>query len=371
VDLTLSLEQELLTQSARAFLSRAAPLDRVRSLERDGRGYEPELWQHMAGLGWLGLTLPTTHGGSAQGFLDAALLLEELGRVLAPVPFVPTVIVAAPLLVELATPAQQERWLPALAAGRLVVVLAVVEPEWRHEREDPRMTAEAEDGGYTLRGRKRLVPYAADADLLLVAVRGEAGTSLLAVERDAPGVSLAPLATFGGEPLYEIEFADVTVASPALVGAAGMAGRAIARALDRGAIASLAFAVGAAEHVLEATVEYAKTRVQFGRPIGSFQAVAHRCVDMRSDVDALRHLVYQAAWRLASRLDADLELSAAKLYGNEALRRIFLNAHQVFGAIGFSTEHELQLFTRRAKAIELSWGPVSEYRERVARSMGL
>jgi alkylation response protein AidB-like acyl-CoA dehydrogenase len=137
------------------------------------------------------------------------------------------------------------------------------------------------------------------------------------------------------------------------------------------AVGALAYAVGAAERALELTVEHAKTRVQFGRPIGSFQAVAHRCADMRSEIDAVRYLVYQAAWSLASGRPSALEAGAAKAYGNEALRRVFMHAHQVHGAIGFSTEHDLQLFTRRAKAVELSWGGAASHRERVAQAMGL
>jgi alkylation response protein AidB-like acyl-CoA dehydrogenase len=136
-------------------------------------------------------------------------------------------------------------------------------------------------------------------------------------------------------------------------------------------VAGLAYAVGAAERALEMTVQHARDREPFGRPIGSFQAVAHRCVDMRTDVDACRYLAYQAAWRLDRGGDPDLEVGAAKSYGNEALRRVFTHAHQVHGAIGFSTEHDLHLFTRRAKAFELTYGSAALHRERMARAMGL
>ena len=155
------------------------------------------------------------------------------------------------------------------------------------------------------------------------------------------------------------------------LGAPGAASAALVRALDRGAVATLAYMVGAAERALEMTVDHARTRVQFGRPIGSFQAVAHRCVDMRTDLDALRHLVWQAAWSLEAGREAPLAVSAAIAYGSEALRRLFMHAHQVHGAIGFSTEHDLHLFTRRAKAAELQWGSPARHHERVARAMGL
>ncbi len=203
----------------------------------------------------------------------------------------------------------------------------------------------------------------------MVAVRaGGAGPSLVAVERGAPGVESTRRATLDGGHLYAVRFADTPAEA---VGPPGGAAAALERVRLEAAVGSLAYMVGAAERVLEMTLEYARTRVQFGRPIGSFQAVAHRCVDMRSDLDALRYLVYQAAWALGTSRDAGLEVSAAKAYGNEALRRIFQHAHQVHGAIGFSTECDLQLFTRRAKATELAWGSAAMHRERVARAMGL
>jgi alkylation response protein AidB-like acyl-CoA dehydrogenase len=207
------------------------------------------------------------------------------------------------------------------------------------------------------------VPFASHADLLLVVARHR---TVVAVERPSPGLTCTRLATLGGDPLYDVTFAQTP---GEVVGRADAA--LLGRILDRGGVASLAYGLGAATRALAMTVEYAKTREQFGRPIGSFQAVAHRCADMRSDLDAIRYLVYQAAWALAARPDATLEVGAALAYGLDGLRRVFMHAHQVHGAIGFSTEHDLQLFTRRAKAIELSWGPASAYRERVARTMGL
>jgi alkylation response protein AidB-like acyl-CoA dehydrogenase len=173
---------------------------------------------------------------------------------------------------------------------------------------------------------------------------------------------------FGGEPLYEVSF-DGTPCEP--VGDSARANAAFSEALDRGAVATLAYWVGASERVLAMTVEHARTREQFGRPIGSFQAVAHRCVDMRSDVDALRVLVHRAAWCLATSRPRDIEVGSALAYGLDAVRRVFRHAHQVHGAIGFSMEHDLQLFTRRAKSAEIAWGPSSLHYERVARAMGL
>lgn len=355
----------MLVETARAFLARACPIVHVRSMENDARGFSPALWRELAGLGWPGMLAPP----AARPLLDVTLLVEEMGRALLPSPFLPTAVLAVPLLAELATEAQQHRWLPAIAAGEAIATLALVEPEWIDEWGTPALAARTEGDGLRLAGQKLFVPFAADADLLLVAVCAEDGRPALAlVGARVPGIAHERLATLGGDPLYTVGLDGVRVRrEEVLLGA----GPSLARARLRATVASLAYAVGGAERALEMTIAYAQTRVQFGRPIGSFQAVAHRCVDMRTDLDALRYLVYQAAWSLDVGRPADLEVGAAKAWGNEALRRIFMHAHQVHGAIGFSTECDLQLFTRQAKARELSWGSAAAHRERVARAMGL
>jgi alkylation response protein AidB-like acyl-CoA dehydrogenase len=383
MDLTLTSEQQLLVHAARRFLAGACPIDHVRAMERDSLGFSRDLLREMGRLGWLGVALPERWGGSGQTFLEAVLLLEQMGRVLLPSPYLETAVVAAPLILALGGEDQRRRWLPSLAAGESVAALALVEPGWRAENGAIGVSILSTTEGSRLRGMKTLVPFAADADLLLVAAcmaergagragdAGSAGTAIVVVERGAPGVRFTRRATLGGDPRYDVEFSDTPVAAETVLGGVAGTGAAIDAAGTRATVGSLAYMVGAAERALELTVEHAKTRVQFGRPIGTFQAVAHRCVDMRSDIDALRLLVYQAAWALGRRSPATLEVSAAKAYGNEALRRLFMHAHQVFGAVGFSTEHVLPLFTRRAKAAELQWGSAAAHRERIAAAMGL
>jgi alkylation response protein AidB-like acyl-CoA dehydrogenase len=372
MDLSRTAEQQLLVESARSFLTRRCPIEHVRAMQGDERGFDPELWQEMAALGWQGTGLPEEYGGSGQTFLETTLLLEEMGRALLPAPFLGTAAIVAPLLLALGTKEQRQRWLPGIAAGQIVATLAILEPGARDEWQTPTLLAQRDRSELRLSGCKRLVPFAAQSDLLVTVAQLQGlGTSLIAVEQGTRVLSCTRLATLGGDHLYDVCFDDVRVPQTALIGAGGAVDTCIARALLRACAGSLAYIVGAAERVLEMTVDYAKTRTQFGRPIGSFQAVAHRCVDMRSDIDALRYLVYQAAWSLAEERPAEFEVSAAKTYGNEALQRIFKNAHQVHGAIGFSTECDLQLFTRRAKATELQWGSTGLHAERVAKAMGL
>ena len=353
MDLELTAEQRMLVESARATLARACSPDHVRAMEADTRGYDPALWREMARLGWTGMLVPEGAGGGGQTFLEAVLVLEEMGRVLLPSPFLASCVLAPVLLAEV----DDRRLLSRIAAGEIVATIALVEPGWRDEWGTPALPATPRG----LTGTKQFVPFAAAADVLLVVAEG--ATLVAITGRD--GVTCRRHATLGGDHQYEVTFAAAQGEVLGRVGARLEAARLHA------AVGALSYAVGAAERALELSVEYAKTRVQFGRPIGSFQAVAHRCADMRSDVDAVRYLVYQAAWSLAAGRSAELEVGAAKAYGNEALRRVFMHAHQVHGAIGFSTEHDLQLFTRRAKAVELSWGSTASHRERVARAMGL
>ncbi len=360
MDLTLSPEQLLLTRTARELLARACPPAMVRALEASPTGFDHATWCELAAAGWLGLELPSALGGSGLGFLDAALLCEELGRALLPSPFVPTVVASVSLLATLGSAAQQRRWLPAIAAGDTVATTAWVEPGWREPYGTPALRL-AGDG--TLSGTKAFVPFAGGADLLLVVLEGP---SVVLVPQDPRRVVAERATTLGGDPVYTVRFERAAV-EPLGPPAAD----AFVRTLDRVAIASLAYALGAAERALEMTVEHARTREQFGRPIGSFQAIAHRCADMRSDLDALRCLVQRAAWTLDHLPGDDLAVGAALAYGGGALRRIFMHAHQVHGAIGFSTEHDLQLFTRRAKATELWWGAGARQAERVATAMGL
>jgi alkylation response protein AidB-like acyl-CoA dehydrogenase len=356
MDLTPTPEQVLLVESARGLLAKRSPTSAVRVLEAQGRGFDPNLWREIARLGWTGLEVSPALGGAGAGFVEVVLLAEEMGRVLLPSPFVPTVAMASWLIQTVGDAAQRRRWLPGIATGEIVATVAIAEPDARSLWDAPALTPV----GGRLSGRKCLVPFAADSQLLLIAA---ADASLVAVEHDAPGLTLRPRHTFGGEPAWEARFENTPCE---LVGRGGFPS-----ALDRGAVATLAYWVGACERMLLMSVDYARTREQFGRPIGSFQAIAHRCVDMRSDVDALRVLVHQAAWCLATGRSCDVEVGSALAYGLDAVRRVALHAHQVHGAIGFSMEHDLQLFTRRAKAAELTWGPAGLHYERVARAMGL
>ncbi|MGH8984658.1 MAG: acyl-CoA dehydrogenase family protein [Acidimicrobiia bacterium] len=356
MDLTPSDEQQLLGESARAWVARSCPIERVRELEATGT-YDPGLFAEIAGLGWAGLPIPESHGGAGAGMLELALVAEALGEGAVPTPLLSSVTLGALPLLWAGGPIAG-RLVPALASGAQIGTLALVEPgmhdEWRPV---------AMPGSLPLRGAKILVPWAEVADLLVVATAG----GLRVVERTAPGVRIVPHDSLGGEPLAVVEL-DSAPAEPL---GEGDGATLLHRVLDHVAVVQLAYAVGVARTLLDLAVAHAGDRHQFGRPIGSFQAVAHRCADMRADVDACRFLAYQAAWALDRGDEHATEVAAALAYSKDAIRRIARHSHQVHGAIGFSTEHDLHLFSRRAKAFELVWGSAAHHRERLAAAMGL
>lgn len=361
MDLLPTDEQQMLASAARAFVERTCPSTRVRAIAADPLGLDRDLWMAMASLGWAGLLVDEAHDGSGAGMVELALLCEALGRGPVPSPLIVTTTLAALPIAWAGTEDQRARWLPALASGDAIGTLALVEPGGHDEWDEPRLA-----GGGQLEGTKLLVPWAGVADVVLVTTAD--GVQLVEPRRGA--VTTSRHDDLGADPLFAIELHGAS-AEPLGIGDRAAHAEIVRRALDHAAVAQLAFTVGAAERALEMTVEHAGTRHQFGRPIGSFQAVAHRCVDMRTDLDACRYLAYRAAWALDQGGPADLEVAAAKAYGDDALRRIFANAHQVHGAIGFSTEHDLHLFTRRAKSFELTYGTTTRHLDRVADAMGL
>lgn len=361
MDLTLSDEQQMLADSARAFVKRSFSPTRVRAMEADPAVLDRDLWHEMGRLGWAGLPISEVHGGGGGGLVELAVVCEALGRGPAPSPLVVSTTLAALPIAWSGTDEQRARWLPALVSGEAIGTLALIEPGGHDEWDAPGLA-----GGPGLQGTKLLVPWASVADVVLVSTTD----GLHLVEPARGRTTSVRHDDLGADPQFVVEL-DGAPSEALGEGGPGEQASILRRALDHAAVAQLAYAVGAGERTLEMTLQHARDRHQFGRPIGSFQAVAHRCVDMRTDLDACRYLAYRAAWALDQGGPADLEVAAAKAYANDALRRIFMHAHQVHGAIGFSTEHDLHLFTRRAKSFELTYGTTPRHLDRVATAMGL
>lgn len=374
MDLGLNETQQMLKNSAREFLQAECPDTYVRAMEEDERGYTPEMWQKIAEQGWLGLIFPEQYGGVGLSFLDLSVLLEETGRALLPGPLFSTIVMGGMAIMDAGSEAQKQELLPQIGEGQLIVTLALTEPSARWDAAGVETTATQSGDGWTLNGTKLFVPNAHVADTYVVAARtgaGERDITLFIVPSDAAGVSQTLLKTIASDRQSEIVLDNVSLPASAALGEVNKGWDTIEKALAWGAIGKCAEMVGGAEQVLEMTVEYAKQRTQFGRPIGSFQAIQHHCANMATDVEGSRYITYQAAWLLSEGEAASQEVAMAKAWVSDAYRRICALGHQCHGAIGFTKEHNMQLYSRRAKAAELAFGDTDYHLETVADGIGL
>jgi alkylation response protein AidB-like acyl-CoA dehydrogenase len=373
VDFGLSEEQELLQQSAREFLARECPPELVREVAKSDDGYPRALYAQMAELGWTGLIVPETYGGSGLGLLELALLVEEMGRAVLPGPFFSSAILSTLAILYGGSSAQKKAWLPKLAAGEALASLALLEASDCVSAHGVKARARKTRGGYRLSGSKMFVTDAHVSDLVIAAFRtggkGEDGITLFLVPRDTPGVTVKPLESLDlTRRPTEVEFSDVELPASSVVGAEGGGWKTLARVLDAAAVLLAADSLGGAEKALEMAVEYSKVREQFGRPIGSFQAVKHIAAEMVSEIEPSRSLVWYAAYAQdALPREAGKAASMAKARLSEVYARTANRAVQIHGGIGFTWEHDMHLWFKRAKWNELAFGDPAYHRERVAR----
>ena len=366
MDFRPSAPQQLLVSTARQFLGARCPIELVQRLALDERGFDEALWRGMAELGWQGLLVPAELGGSGCSLLDVVLLVEEMGRACVPGPFIPSAVAATSALAA-ADPSLQKRTLPAMADGARIITLALVEEGVSF---DPDAVTLTSDVPGHLTGRKLFVEDAHLADDLLVAVRSADDLTLVLVPTDRAGVTRVPLDTAGTGRLFEVIFDGVAVGVDDVVGAPGHGRAPLVRALRTGALTRAAEIVGAAQRVLELTVEHAKTRVQGGRPIGGHQAIQHACADLVRDVDASRGLLYAAAWKAAEGEAPEGDIAMAKAYAGEAGLQVARRGHQILGAIGYCEEHPMHLFHKRILAASLDFGDADLHLETVAQASG-
>jgi 3-oxocholest-4-en-26-oyl-CoA dehydrogenase beta subunit len=372
--LTLTEEQEMIKKAARDFLADKCPKAFVKQMEESETGYSRELWQEMAELGWMGLAFPEKYDGGDMSFLDLAVLLEEMGRACLPGPFFSTVVLGGLPILDIGSEEQKQEYLPKLIRGDKIITLALTEPGYQ-DPDASSVTVEAvpKDGNYVINGTKLFVPDAHIADYLLCVARTKPENEITIFLADAknPSISCTVLKTVAGDKLCEVVFDQMLVPKANILGALNQQWSAVQRIIERAAVGKCCEMVGNVQRVLEMTVDYAKERKQFDRPIGSFQIIQHYCADMATDVDGARFTTYQAAWRVSEGLPCSNEVAIAKAWISQASQRIFALAHQIHGAIGVTIEHDLHYYTRRAKAAELAFGDADFYRGIVAREMGL
>jgi alkylation response protein AidB-like acyl-CoA dehydrogenase len=371
-------EQELLRSTARKFFENECPSEVVRRLMDTPEGMTPELWGKLAEQGWLGLIFPEAYDGMGLGFVDLTVLMEEMGRAVVPGPYFSTVLLGGLAIVEAGSEAQKKEWLPKIAGGQKRVTLAWMEPSAMLGAAGVTLEAKGAGGGYTLTGTKLFVPDAHTADAIVVAARtgagkGDEGVSLFLVPRDARGVEVKLLPTMDQtRKLCEVTLSGVSLGADALVGGAGTGWAPLARVLDRACVALCAEMCGGAQKVLDMTVEYAKIRQAFGKPIGSYQGVKHKAADMLVEVENSKSITYYAAWAMdEDSAEGPLAVSMAKAYVSDAYRRVSAAGIQLHGGIGFTWEHDLHLYFKRAKGSEFTFGDATYHRERVAQLVHL
>ncbi|ODU04568.1 MAG: acyl-CoA dehydrogenase [Pseudonocardia sp. SCN 72-86] len=360
-----------LRRVVRALLERRSTEADVRRLIEDAAGYDRDLWAVMADqLGLQGMAVAEAHGGAGFGYEELCVVFEEMGRALLPSPFFATVALAANALQHSGDEVACKRWLPAIAGGELVATLALGEEDGGWDDAAVRMRAEPDGTGWTLTGVKRFVPAAHVAGLVLVVAHTADGLSLFAVEPPAPGCTVEVELTLDlTRPLSRV----VLDRAPALlVGSSGQAWDGLRRALRLAAVALAAEQVGGAQRVLDMTVEYAKVRHQFGRPIGSFQAVKHKLADVLVALESARSAARDAA-RAAADDDPHFELAAsvAKAVCSDMFTHAAATAIQLHGGIGFTWEHPVQLYYKRARSSEFLLGTPGHHRDLVGRAIGV
>jgi len=373
MDFGFSEEQDMLRQSARQFLESECPITYVRRMMEDERGFSDEQWNKMAELGWTGLIFGEEYGGAGLNMVDMVVVLEEMGRLVTPGPFLASVILGG-LAIELGGSAEQKKqYLPGIASGTLRATLAQVEESGRWDAEGIALPGKKDGRGFKLSGTKLFVHDAHNADVMVVPVRtagsGVDGVTMLLVDTKSKGVSIRVLKTMDQtRKLCEVGFDQVAVGGDAVLGDVDGGWSLLDRLVDRAKVALCAEMCGGAQKVLDMSVEYAKVREQFGRPIGSFQAIQHKCANMMVQVESAKSATYYAAWAVANDVpEAHLAACMAKAYCSDAYRFTAAEGIQIHGGIGFTWEHDMHLYFKRAKGSEVTFGDATWNRELVAQ----
>jgi alkylation response protein AidB-like acyl-CoA dehydrogenase len=371
MNFAFSEEQEELRRSVRRFLEDKSPVTEVRRLMETTEGFDRAVWEQMANqLGLQALAIPEEYGGVGFGYVELTVVFEEMGAALLCAPYFSTIALAANALLSSRDEGAKKDLLPGIASGETIATLALTEDSGRWDLDGVTLAASRKGDEWKLDGHKMFVVDGNNADLVLAAARTDKGVSLFAVEGGATGMTATPLATMDQtRKQARIEFAS----TPArLVGDEGAAAPVLSRTLDLAAVALAAEQVGGAQRCLDMAVEYAKTRIQFGRPIGSFQAIKHKCADMLLEVESAKSAAYYAGWAAAEDSEElPVVASLAKSYCSEAYFHAAAENIQIHGGIGFTWEHDAHLYFKRAKSSELMLGDPSYHRELLAQRIGI
>ncbi len=355
MDLDFTEEQDMLRDLVRGICGSYASPETVRGIEDDPIGYPTELWKQLAQLDLIGLMLPPEYGGSGMTTLEGAVVYEEFGRALAPTPHFVSAVMSAGVLLRAGSGEQKQAWLPQIVTGDAVLTTAWLEPRHGFGSDGVQLTARADGESYVLDGTKWHVPFATAADQLVVLARTADGVDLFLVDPASAGVAFTQQLTIASDTQYQVEFAGARVPAANRIGGAGSGWATWHETMLDGIILLAAYAMGGARFAFDMTVQYAKDRQQFDKPLGAFQAIAHYLADASTTVEGGTILVHEAAWARANGQPVDLLAPMAKLFACQTFRDVTAMGHQVYGGMGFTLECDMQMYFRRAKELQISW----------------
>ncbi len=371
MDFALNEQQEMMQTLARDFLTSEYPDKILRAMAADEKGYTPELWKKMVEMNLHGLSIPEEYGGVGD-FLDLTVVLEEMGRACFISPFFSNIVLGASAIMESGSDEQKQKYLPEIAEGKSIITLALTEESVKYTPDAIQVKAARQGGDYVINGTKLFVTDAGAADYLICVARTgeggnpEEGVSLFILDINTPGISCKPLNIISGDKQAEVTFDNVKVSGDNALGEIDKGWPRVEKIFQKANAARCAEMVGLAQQALNISLDYAKERMAFGHPIGAFQSIQHRCADMLIDIDGSRFATYQAAWRINEGLPSAREVAIAKIWTGRACSRVMHSAHQVHGAIGFTEDHILHYYTKKARFSEFSFGGVDYHLERLA-----
>ena len=377
MDFSFSEHQNMLRNEARRFLAKECPKSKVKELEKDEKGYDSVVWRHMADMGWMGLVFPEEYGGLNADVIDLMVLMEEMGRNILPGPFFSTVALCALPILEYGNGSQKAEYLSPIGKGEKIWTLAMTESSGDYRASAIKAEAKLEAGEYVLSGDKFFVSYANVADHLLVVARTdkskapEKGLTFFTVDVKKQGIHIETIPTLTGEKQCKVSFKNVKIPKEDILGRVGQGWDIVEYIMRKATVLKCAEVSGACQAVLDMSNTYAKERIQFGKPIGSFQAIQHKLADMLIDVEGLQYLVYQAAWLISTGAPCDLQIAITKARANEVYRSVALSGVKIHGAIGFTMDHDIGLYYRRVLGVESFLGDTDLHLEKVAVNIGL
>jgi len=371
MDFEFTKDQDMIRKSVREFLEKECPKDRVRELKTDEKGYDPKTWNKMVELGFLGLIIPEKYEGMGGEYLEAIIFMEEVGKNLLPSPYFPTIALCAMPILEFGTDEQKNSNLPKIADGQ-IWTLAMMESSANYEASGIELAATSSNGGYVLNGTKLFVPYANAAERFLVAARTgktenpEEGITVFTVDAGSTGITVNPIPTTARDMRCEVCFENVTVAEDSILGEFDKGWEIVEFILGHATVLKCAEMYGGAQAVLDITNKYAKERIQFDKPIGSFQAIQHKLANMFIWIEGLKYLVYETAWKINAGSPSKTLVSMAKVKANKVYQEVCIDGIYIHGAIGFTEEMDVGLYHLRTKAMEFDLGGSDFHRERIA-----